>query len=101
MKLSKEDLIKKISEKITDNDLSIELLEDIEDSFTSDNSKELEDYKTKYEALENQHLDLQKRYKERFTMPINTNDKSDVNQVDTLDSDELQEKEIIDIKEIF
>ena len=32
MKLSKEDLKKKVSELITDNDIAIELLEDIEDS---------------------------------------------------------------------
>lgn len=32
MKLSKEELKKKIDEKISDDDLKIELLEDIEDS---------------------------------------------------------------------
>ena len=56
MKLSKEDLKKKIDEKIVDDDLKIELLEDIEDSVdvvseTADNSAEIEELKAKYEEL--------------------------------------------------
>lgn len=91
MKMSKEELKKKISEKIVDNDdLQIELLEDIEDSFSetpeSDNT-ELEELKTKYE-------DLKTKYKERF---FKTEEKKDE---DEKTDDEMKEEDIIDIKDI-
>ena len=41
MKLNKEELKKKVNEIVTDNDVAIQLLEDIEDSFEAevDNTK--------------------------------------------------------------
>ena len=90
MKLSKEELKQKISDSITDNDdLVIGLLEDIEDSmeenYTQDNS-ELEDLKEKYD-------ELKRKYKERF---LNGKEKDPEDEKD----EGLEEKEVIDVKEI-
>lgn len=93
MKLSKEELKQKISDSITDNDdLVIELLEDIEDSMEEnsiqDNS-ELEDLKGKYD-------ELKRKYKERFL----SGKEKDPEDKKPEEDDGLEEKNIIDIKEI-
>jgi ElaB/YqjD/DUF883 family membrane-anchored ribosome-binding protein len=91
MKLSKEELKAKISEKVTDPDLSIELLEDVEDSFTEEgevDNTELEDLKEKYS-------NLQERYKARFLSGSEEDEEESKEDVP-----ELEEKEIVDIKEI-
>ena len=95
MKLSKQELKQRISDSITDNDdLVISLLEDIEDSMIETNEqvidetakKELEDLKWKYD-------DLKAKYKERFL----TGKEKDPDE----EKDEgLEEKEVIDVKEI-
>ena len=51
MKLSKEELKKKIDEKIEDEDLKIELLEDIEDSVEIKDETEETYSKEDYESL--------------------------------------------------
>ena len=102
-KLSKEELKKKIDEKISDEDLKIELLEDIEDSF---NDEAIKEYEARFEAekadLEAQIanekayiMDLKARYKERFLKG------SDEKEDEELEDDvELKEEKVIDIKEI-
>lgn len=94
MKLSKQELKQRISDSITDNEeLVISLLEDIEDSMVETNenvidetkTKELEDLKWKYE-------DLRAKYKERF---LKGNESEN-----TEDNPEMEEKEVIDVKEI-
>lgn len=90
MKLSKEELKAKISEKVTDPELSIELLEDVEDSFTEEgevDNTELEDLREKYS-------NLQERYKTRFLSGSEDEDE------EKKDVPELEEKEVVDIKEI-
>lgn len=96
MKLSKQELKQKISDSIKDNDdLVISLLEDIEDSMIENNEqvidetnkKELEDLKWKYE-------DLKAKYKERFL--TGTNEKED-----TTEENGLEEKEVIDVKDLY
>lgn len=73
LKLSKEELKKKIGEKITDDDLATEILEDIEDSFdTTDNTE----YKTKITELETQLKDVKTKYKERFLQGTSGEDKN-------------------------
>lgn len=103
-KLSKDELLKKISEKVTDEDLSIELMEDIEDSF---NDEAIKEYEARYNAekadLEAQIanekayiMDLKAKYKERFLKGTEKKEEIEENSEDT----ELKEKEIIDVKEI-
>ena len=94
MKISKQELKQRISDSIEDEDLVISLLEDIEDSMIESNEqiidetqkKELEDLKFKYE-------DLKQKYKDRFLTSNIKDEKKD--EIET-----LEEKEVIDVKEI-
>ena len=96
MKLSKQELKQKISDSIKDNDdLVISLLEDIEDSMIENNEqvidetnkKELEDLKWKYE-------DLKAKYKERFLSGAEEKE-------ETTEETGLEEKEVIDVKDLY
>lgn len=89
MKLSKEELKQKVNELVTDNEIAIQLLEDIEDSM-----KVGEVDTTKIEELQAKLDDLQEKYKQRFLKGDDKKDKKE--EVD----EELEEKEVIDIKEI-
>ena len=94
MKLSKEELKKKIDEKISDEDLKIELLEDIEDSIDiSDDSEKVE--KTAYDEVVAERDEIKRKYKERFLK--GSEEDSEENEDDTA---ELKEEEVIDVKEI-
>lgn len=88
MKLSKEELKAKVNELVTDNEIAIQLLEDIEDSM------EVGEVDTaKIDELQAKLDDLQEKYKQRF---LKGDDKKDEEEID----EELEEKEVIDIKEI-
>ena len=91
-KLSKDELRQKINELIEDKDKSIELLEDIEDSFENKDNSELDDLKTKYSDLETKYSSLQDSYKARFLEGSGKPVEPTV--------PELEEKQIVDIKEI-
>lgn len=94
MKLSKEELKKKIDEKISDEDLKIELLEDIEDSIDiSDDSEKVE--KTAYDEVVAERDEIKRKYKERFLK--GSEEDSEENEDNT---EELKEEEVIDVKEI-
>lgn len=91
MKLSKEELKQKVNELVTDNDIAIQLLEDIEDSM------EVGEIDTsKIDELQAKLDDLQEKYKQRFLKGDDKKDDEDKKEVD----EELEEKEVIDIKEI-
>ena len=91
MKLSKEELKQKVNELVTDNDIAIQLLEDIEDSM------EVGEVDTsKIDELQAKFDDLQEKYKQRFLKGDDKKDAEDKKEVD----EELEEKEVIDIKEI-
>lgn len=90
MKISKEELKTKVNELVTDNEIAIQLLEDIEDSM------EVGEVDTsKIDELQAKLDDLQEKYKQRF---LNGDDKKydEDKEVD----EELKEEEIIDVKEI-
>lgn len=99
MKLSKDELKRKVSDNIKDNDnLVIELLEDIEDSFvTSDepDTAEIDILKAELEESRANYKALQEKYKQRF---LTKSDDTDNNDSD--DSDDDPEDEVIDVKEI-
>lgn len=86
MKLSKEDLKKKVNDMDIDDEKKIELLEDIEDSFEveSDNT-ELEEIKAKYE-------ELKEKYKARF---LDSDSKEEEEE-----KEEVKEVEEVDVEEI-
>lgn len=91
MKLSKEELKQKVNELVTDNDIAIQLLEDIEDSM------EVGEVDTaKIDELQAKLDELQEKYKQRFLKGDDKKDAEDKKEVD----EELEEKEVIDIKEI-
>lgn len=94
MKLSKEELKKKITEVVADEDTQIALLEDIEDSFVeSEDGDKVK--KSAYEELEIKYNDLKSKYKERFLKGDDVEDE-DAKE----DDEELKEEEVIDVKEI-
>ena len=91
MKLSKEELKAKVNELVTDNDIAIQLLEYIEDSM------EVGEVDTaKIDELQAKLDDLQEKYKQRF---LKGDDKKDAEEKKDVD-EELEEKDVIDIKEI-
>ena len=94
MKLSKDELLAKINEKVMDEDVKIELIEDVTDSFEVDDSNSNEEYEQRITELEDKYKNLQEKYKERF-----------LNKVDEKEDDEEKEdaeekEEVIDVKEI-
>lgn len=92
-KMSKEELKKKISESITDNeDLVIELLEDIEDSVDVVDNSENDSLRTELEEAKSKVKEITQKYKERF---LSNSDEKIEEKIE-----EPEEKEIIDIKEI-
>lgn len=96
MKLSKEELKKKIDEVIEDEDVKIGLLEDIEDSVdVSDDTEKVE--KTAYDEVVTKYEELKTKYKERF---LKGDDKEEEVEEKKEDDEELKEEEVVDIKEI-
>ena len=92
-KLTKDELIAKINEKLSDNsELAVELMEDITDSFetidTSEYEKQIEEEKAKYE-------DLLQRYKDRFVSAEVIEEKEEV------EEPAQEDAEVVDVKDIF
>ena len=87
MVLSKEDFKKKIDTLEISDDKKIEILEDIEDSWTDDVNEE---YKARYEA---ETANLKSKYKERFFNSDSVENKEDI-------AEDIEDKKIIDVKEI-
>lgn len=93
-RLTRDEFNKKYSERITDNDdLLIELMEDITDSITYEESEELKNLRYDLEKAKQDFLDLKEKYKQRFLNVIEDEEPKK-------DFEELKEEEIIDIKEI-
>lgn len=93
MKLSKEELKQKIDEKITDEALKVELLEDIEDSMeVVDETEKVS--KEEFDKVVSERDEIRQKYKERFLNKEETKEEKEENEG-------LEEKEEIDVKEIF
>ena len=103
--VSKEELKQKIVDSGLSDEKQIELLEDIEDSWTDDVNEE---YKARYEAekkemeasianLEAETANLKPKYKERFLSGVEV--KEERKEV-ILPEEKKEEKEVIDVKEI-
>lgn len=84
-KMMKDELISKINDLEIDDNVKIELMEDVTDSFedTEPDNSELEEIRTKYEELKT-------KYKERF---LKGEEKKP-------DEEDVEGKEVIDVKEI-
>lgn len=96
-KLGKDEFNKKYSEKIVDNDdLLIELMEDVSDSIEVGDSEELSTLKSELDDIKTKYEDLKEKYKERFLSSEEI--KEEIK--DEVMDDALEEKEVIDVKEI-
>ena len=89
MKLSKEELKQKIVELISDEDLQISLLEDIEDSFDTEETDTSE-----YDELKAKYDELKSKYKERFLKGEEVTEKTE-------EVEEPTEEEKVEEKDIF
>ena len=94
MKLSKDELLAKINEKVMDEDVKIELIEDVTDSFDVDNSNSNEEYEQRITELEDKYKNLQEKYKERFLNKVEEKEDDDEKE------DDEEKEEVIDVKEI-
>ena len=88
MKMSKDDLLKKIDTLEIPDDTKVVLMEDVTDSF--EEVKQEDEYKAKYE-------DILTKYKSRFLDSGTAEQKPAEAEGKT---DEMEEKEVIDVKEI-
>lgn len=96
MKLSKEELKKKIDEVVTDEDVKISLLEDIEDSMTEVESEGETVTKEEYDKVVSERDEIKQKYKDRFLSGEETKEVEEEKEEKGLE----EEGEIIDIKEI-
>lgn len=104
-KMSIEEFNQKWSEKLKDSeDLAIELMEDATDSFKRDDEelneemKKLQEEKdAEIERISGELADLKAKYKERFLTTASAEVVEDVKEDSPV---EMQEEEVIDIKEI-
>ncbi len=96
--LEKKEILDKVSEKVSDKDLQIELLEDISDSFEKTDEtvskKDYDNVKVELDLMTKKYNDLQDKYISRF---------SEVNspvQSEPL-KEELEENKVVDVRSIF
>lgn len=97
-KLTKDELVSKISSLVTDEDVAIELMEDVTDSMELVEDTEKESLRVKIEELSTKLDMLKTKYKERFLKGEEIEEIKE--EVSEPVEDELEEKEIIDVKEI-
>ena len=103
MKLSKEELLEKVKTYVGDraDDETIEISEDISDSFEgSESAEEVEKLKTEYETkLANLDNEWREKYKARF---FSKKDKSDNDDSDTSDDDsDTSDEEKTEYSDLF
>lgn len=95
-KLTKDELINRINDLPIDDEMKIALMEDVTDSVDGEVISAEDKVKiSSYDELKLKYEDIVQKYKNRF-MSGNENEESEIIEPD----EELEEKEIIDIKEI-
>lgn len=95
-KYSAEDLSSRINDLELDDEVKISLMEDITDSVSPDESEELSSLKAEIEKVKAEYEDLKQKYKERFLKAAEVEEVKE----EVKEDEELEEKEVIDIKEI-
>lgn len=95
-KYSAEDLSSRINELELDDEVKISLMEDITDSVSPDESEELAALKSELEKAKADYEELKEKYKARFLNAV----KEDEEVKEEVKDEDLEEKEVIDIKEI-
>lgn len=92
-KLTKDELIKKVSEKVTDTDLQLELMEDIADSFVEGDFVDKADLDKALQEVS----DWKEKYRSRF---LEAKKVEEVIEEAKEENPEVTEEEVIDIQEI-
>ena len=95
-KYSAEELSGRINDLELDEDVKISLMEDITDSLTPEENSELDEIKAELESVKAEYDGLKEKYKARFLKATEVDEDSE----EKLEDEELEEKEVIDIKEI-
>ena len=90
-KISRDDFSKKYVDKFKTEDDGIEFLEDLTDSFTDNEVVE----KSLYDDISSKYEDLKEKYKSRFF------DSTEEKPLTNKKEEELEEREVIDVKSIF
>lgn len=94
-KLTKEELLAKIDATSLSDEEKISFMEDITDSFEVNDTTELDNAKAELEAKTKEYDDLVEKYKARFLS--NEEVKTEIEEVEP----EMEEKEYVDVKDIF
>ena len=93
-KFSAEELSSRVNELELDDDVKISLMEDITDSVSPDESEELAGLKTELEKAKADYEELKEKYKARFLKAVESEE------VEEKSEEDLEEKEVIDVKEL-
>ena len=93
-KYSAEELSGRVNELDLDEDVKISLMEDITDSISDKESEELATLKDELDKTKEEYDALKEKYKSRFLQAV------EVKEEEKKEDEDLEEKEIIDIKEI-
>lgn len=97
-KLTKEELIAKIDATGLSEEEKISFMEDVSDSFEVNDTTELDNAKAELDAKTKEYDELLAKYKERFLS--NEDVKVEVDEEEKVEP-EMEEKEYVDIKDIF
>ncbi len=96
--LEKKEILDKVSEKVSDKDLQMELLEDITDSFEKTDEtvskKDFDSVKVELDLMTKKYNDLQDKYISRFSDVSSTKQNEPV-------KEDLEENKIVDVRSIF
>lgn len=76
-----------------DDEVKIVLMEDVTDSISPEENEELNRLKDEVNEYKEKYEEVKAKYKERFYTAVESDKKEDI-------QEELEEKEVIDIKEI-
>lgn len=103
MKLSKEELLEKVKTYVGDraDDESLEIIEDISDSFeTSESAEKIEEIKTEYESkLANLDNKWREKYKARFFSEKDKQDNDNSDDGDDGDDEKTDYSDLFEVKE--
>lgn len=101
-KLTKEELLKKVNdlfgEEATDEQLGI--LEDISDSFDSEDNKELETTKAELEKTKTDLKEFRKKYRDRFLNGVG-NEPSEKDKADEMHEETENEEQKLNYDDLF
>ena len=92
-KYSAEELSSRINDLELDDDVKIALMEDITDSVSPDESEELANLKAELEKAKADYEELKEKYKARFLKAVEAEEEE-------VKDEDLEEKEVIDVKEL-